>query len=127
MADFMGMYLPTLADFTAAIASEPGELARFEDIRAPFRSESEIERLLLSPYAVTGHEQSLLITHNTWFLNEVLPRLSARAPRGIVRGVPPSELFSRMEFQLWMDNGAVAPPSAPVAISTPSLDSEETP
>ena len=71
--------------------------------------------LLLSPYAVTGQIQALLVTHNTWFLSEVLPRLCATKILR-PRGVPPVELFARMSFELWMDNGAVAPPSAPKGI-----------
>ena len=114
LADFAGKYLPTLSDFAGAIAPVAGEEARFEDIQHAYRDDEAAMRLLRSPFAVTGLVQSLLITHNTWFLSEVLPRLCT-APRhtGLPRGVPPAELFERMRFELWMDNGAVAPPSAP--------------
>lgn len=117
VADFSGKYLPTLSDFVGAIAPLPGEEARFEEVRAPYRGNDAAMKLLLSPYAVTGQVQSLLLTHNTWFLSELLPRLSAGGPSvGLPRGVPPAELFARMRFELWMDNGAVAPPSAPTRI-----------
>src|SRR5690349_11038131 len=36
LADFSGKYLPTLSDFVGAIAAEPDEEARFEEIRRPF-------------------------------------------------------------------------------------------
>ena len=116
MADFSGKYLPTLADFTGAIAPVDGEAARFDEIARAY--DGDALQLLRSPYAVTGHVQSLLVTHNTWFLSEVLPRLCA-VPRtlGLPRGVPPAELFARMSFELWMDNGVVAPPSAPKRIT----------
>ncbi|HEY1549536.1 MAG TPA: hypothetical protein VGG28_17030, partial [Kofleriaceae bacterium] len=115
LADFAGRYLPTLADFAAAIAPIDGEAARFDEIAAPYRDDAAAMQLLASPYAVTGLEQALLITHNTWFLSEILPRLCSRVPSR-PRGVPPAELFGRMTFELWMDNGAVPPPSAPRGI-----------
>lgn len=121
LADFSGKYLPTLGDFAGAIAEVPDESARFEEIRRPYRDDGAAMRLLLSPYAVTGRVQSLLVTHNTWFLAEVLPRLCATRS-SLPRGVPPAELFARMRFELWMDNGVVAPPSAPAQISSRSGD-----
>ncbi len=117
LADFAGKYLPTLSDFADAIAPVAGEETRFEEIQHAYRGDEAAMRLLRSPFAVTGQVQSLLLTHNTWFLSEVLPRLSnAPQTRGLPRGVPPAELFARMRFELWMDNGAVAPPSAPKCI-----------
>lgn len=118
LADFSGKYLPTLADFTGAVEPVAGEEARFAEIAAAY-DDGAVQELLRSPYSVTGHVASLLVTHNTWFLSEVLPRLhpTTRA-LGMPRGIPPSELFQRMSFELWMDNGVVAPPSAPKKITT---------
>ncbi len=117
VADFSGKYLPTLGDFVSAIAPLPGEEARFEAIRGPYRGNDAAMKLLLSPHAVTGQVHSLLVTHNTWFLSELLPRLCPDTPSiGLPHGVPPDELFARMRFELWMDNGSAAPPSAPTRI-----------
>lgn len=118
LADFSGKYLPTLADFTGAIAEVAGEEARFAEIQRAYDDPAVLE-LLRSPYAITGHTASLLVTHNTWFLSEILPRLhpSTGAIR-MPRGIPPAELFERMSFELWMDNGVTAPPSAPKKITT---------
>lgn len=115
LADFSGKYLPTLGDFAGAIAAIDGEAARFDEIAQPYRGDDRAMALLRSPYAVTGQIQALLVTHNTWFLAEVLPRLCSTTI-ALPRGVPPGELFARMRFELWMDNGAVAPPSAPSKI-----------
>jgi hypothetical protein len=115
LADFSGKYLPTLGDFVGAIAPVAGEAARFDEIAHAYRGDDRAMALLRSPYAVTGQVQALLVTHNTWFLSEVLPRLCSTRI-ALPRGVPPSELFARMRFELWMDNGAVAPPSAPSGI-----------
>ncbi len=117
LADFAGKYLPTLSDFVGAIEPVVGEEARFLEIQHAYRDDEAAMRLLRSPFAVTGQVKSLLVTHNTWFLSEVLPRVcsTGRTTR-LPRGVPPSELFARMRFELWMDNGVVAPPSAPKRI-----------
>jgi len=117
LADFSGKYLPTLADFSGAIAHVAGEEARFAEIQRAFDDDAVLA-LLRSPYAVTGHVASLMITHNTWFLSEVLPRVHPATHAHMPRGIPPAELFQRMSFELWMDNGAVAPPSAPTKITS---------
>jgi hypothetical protein len=115
LADFSGRYLPTLGDFAAAIAPERGEEARFAEISAPY--DDDERELLRSPYAVTGLTASLLVTHNTWFLSEILPRILPRRARpAFPRGVAPAEIFARMRFELWMDNGAEPPPSAPTCV-----------
>ncbi len=117
LADFAGKYLPTLADFARAIAPVADEQPRFDEIQRAYADDAAALTLLRSPYAVTGRVQAQLVTHNTWFLSEVLPRLcpTLRA-HGLPRGIPPDELFQRMSFELWMDNGAVAPPSAPARL-----------
>ncbi|MEN0063474.1 MAG: hypothetical protein AAGA48_15085 [Myxococcota bacterium] len=112
-ADFGGRFIPTLTDFVDAIAPEGDESKRFVGIQAPYRDDDEAMRLLLSPYFVTGRIRALLVTHNTWFLGELLPRLCRRPPRLVPPGVPPDELFARMKFEAWMDNGATLPKSAP--------------
>jgi hypothetical protein len=117
LADFAGRFVPTLADFVNAIAPEPGEIERFRSIHAPYQGDDDVMRLLLSPFAVTGRVRALLVTHSTWFLTEVLPRLHPRVGAWSPRGVPPEELFARMRFQVWMDNGAELPPSSPRSTS----------
>jgi hypothetical protein len=112
LADFRGRFLPTLGDFVREIADELDEAARFEEIRRPFVGDDEAMALLLSPFGVTGCVRSLLVTHNTWFLSEMLPPILRRRP-AIAHGVRPDELFARMAFRLWMDNGSALPPSAP--------------
>lgn len=113
MADFGGRFIPTLTDFVVAIAEDGDESRRFSEINAPYRDDDEAMRILLSPYFVTGRIRALLVTHNTWFLGDILPRLVRRPPRLVPPGVPPDELFARMQFEAWMDNGAALPPSAP--------------
>lgn len=113
LADFSRRFIPTLGDFVDAIADDGDERERFAEIHGAYRGDDEVVGLLLSPYFITGEVKALLVTHNTWFLGEIVPRLLGRSPRLAVRGVPPGELFERMEFRMWMDNGRALPASSP--------------
>ena len=142
LADYRGRFIPTLSDFLAALDTDARaewahSKARFEEIQGPFRHVDAAMRLLLSPFSVTGSVAALMFTHNTWFLNEVLPRVVHDAPRGMLPGIAPSELFEGMRFRPWMDNGAATPPSypktlraipsaSPVPSTAPSTRQEET-
>lgn len=127
LADFRGRFIPTLGDFVAAIASDGDESARFAEIHAPYVDDDAAMRILLSPYFVTGRVRALLVTHNTWFLGAILPRLIRRPPRLVPPGVRPDELFARMRFEAWMDNGAALPPSAPRRTASSSSSSSPSP
>jgi hypothetical protein len=69
--------------------------------------------------ALTGKLHSLLITHNSWFIYDILPRIGALAhwrigalPRLESIVYSPADFFNAMHFELWMDNGMAIPPSA---------------
>lgn len=110
LADFSGRFVPTLADFVAAMAPELDMLEqKFDEIAAPLGDEAR--RILRSPYAITGRPRALLLTHNSWFLEEILPRLVSRLPT--MRGLRPTLIFDGMRFAPWMENGRAFPPSAP--------------
>lgn len=113
LADFRNRFVPTLGDFARAIAPDPGDERRLRDIRARYHGDDRVVELLLSPWAVTGRVEALLVTHNAWFLGEVLPALFPSVRREVVDAVRPDELFARMAFELWMDNGAALAPSCP--------------
>jgi len=52
------------------------------------------------------------LTHNSWFLNSILPRILDVPPELHDVTITPSTFFNALDFQLWMDNGAVLPASA---------------
>ena len=115
LEDFNKKFIPTLGDFVDAIPDQQatGLQARVESIHANLTSENpELSSLLLSPLATTGKLKSLLITHNSWFLNSILPQLSQRSQILNDITISPSDLFNPMQFHGWMDNGLMYPPSA---------------
>lgn len=109
LPDYRNKFIPNLSDFTNAIADDKADLKRFDKVIQQYQDDPKVCQLLLSPLAITGQLKSLLITHNSWFLNEILPLVFKRAPHIRNFEIPASLLFSRMEFQLWMNNGQVTP------------------
>ena len=113
LADYGNRFIPTLADFVSAISvDEPGMRRDIERFHSDFAGDPQISELLLSPLANTGRVRSLLVTHNSWFINTVLPQIFDVGP--LIQDFPivPADLFNAMEFKPWMDNGLAAPPSA---------------
>ena len=113
LADYGNRFIPTLADFISAVDVDERPLRKkFESIHADFAGDAKLSELLLSPLAVTGRVKSLLVTHNSWFINAVLPRLFDVDQRIENFDLAPAQLFNAMEFKPWMDNGLDCPPSA---------------
>lgn len=116
LMDYRRKFIPTLSDFVAAIDSSAMTLAlrqRLDRFHQEFaESHPEASELLLSPLALTGKIESLLITHNSWFINSVMPKVLGTTPRVINFEITPTDLFTSMRFEPWMDNGLAYPPSA---------------
>ena len=113
LADYGNRFIPTLADFVSAIAPEAPAVRRdVERFHADYAGNADVSRLLLSPLPVTGQFRSLLITHNSWFVNDILPRMFGTGSLLDDFPIVPSQLFNAMVFKPWMDNGLACPPSA---------------
>lgn len=116
LADYHNRFIPTLGDFCAAV-DESKLLASYrqtiDNLHGAYAGNAALSELLLSPLSVTGQFKSLLVTHNSWFLGQIVPRLFPDAPFAL-RECPlsPADLFAAMSFEPWMDNGAGWPPSA---------------
>jgi hypothetical protein len=115
IVDYHSKFIPTLSDFVEAINDDylPNDFKqRIETIHSIFIDNQNISDLMLSPLAQTGRIKSLLITHNSWFVNSILPRLFDSKPLIEEFVLEPSHLFNSMRVELWMDNGASFPNSA---------------
>jgi len=112
LPDYRNRFIPTLADFVEAIEPKEDDLQRFQTFFGDYKHNTKICRLLLSPLSHTGQAKSLLITHNSWFVNDILPLIFKTLPVLQEFSIAPNELFNRMSFKLWMDNGAEYPNSA---------------
>lgn len=115
LVDYRKRFIPTLSDFVSSIddnALDSNFAQRVEQFHQQFAITSEISELMLSPLMVTGNLKSLLITHNSWFVNNILPRIHQSSIHITEFTMTPTLLFESMNYQMWMDNGAELPPSA---------------
>jgi hypothetical protein len=114
LVDYHHRFIPTLADFVNAMDDIPmaGLAQRLEKFHVEFVKDSQFSTFLLSPLAVTGKLKSLLITHNSWFINHILPKLGNAQPFWVDFDIAPALFFDAMRFELWMDNGFEVPSSA---------------
>ncbi len=114
LVDFNHRFIPTLADFVSAMQDIPtaGLAQRLEQFHSDVIQDEKISATLLSPLAVTGQLKSLLITHNSWFINTILPMMGKSSAKMMAFDISPAMLFNPMRFELWMDNGMAVPPSA---------------
>jgi len=114
LIDYANKFIPTLGDFVDAIDDVliPNYRQKLEQFHQKYITDPKISTLMLSPLSHTGKVKSLLLTHNSWFVNEVLPQLFDFKPIIDDFLINPSFLFNAMEFELWMDNGIAFPSSA---------------
>jgi hypothetical protein len=112
LPDYLNRFIPTLADFTSALDRNDDDEKRLQEFTHSYEDDKELMDLLLSPLANTGSLIALFITHNSWFINEIVPKVLKRKPVITNFNISPADFFDRMNFQLWMDNGSAIPPSA---------------
>ncbi len=116
LPDFNNRFIPTLQDFIDCVADIPNLDAMLEkfyrDNEKYFSSNPEIKDLMLLPLWNTGEKTSLLLTHNSWFLGFVLPKIFPNKVKLPIVNfeINPSLLFQNMEYKPWM-NGVGVPPS----------------
>jgi hypothetical protein len=122
LPDYRNKFIPTLSDFVEAIDEKEINLiewrSRVESFHKKYATNKSVEQLLISPLSHTGKLVSLLITHNSWFLNFILPKIFDSSIVIDEINLAPSILFNNMKFELWMDNGSEAPQSARKLILT---------
>lgn len=111
LPDYQNRFIPTLSDFVNSIDNEAVSNYKFKEFAKSYEDDQDLIELLLSPLSVTGLEKSLLITHNSWFINEIVPKVLNRNIEIKNFDISPSDLFNNMQYQLWMDNGSAYPES----------------
>ncbi|GAA6764331.1 hypothetical protein AAFH68_02600 [Flavobacterium sp. CGRL1] len=111
LPDYQNRFIPNLSDFVKAIDDEAAADFDFKEFSKTYENDPELIELLLSPLSITGLQKSLLITHNSWFINEIVPKVLNRNIEIKDFNISPSDLFNNMKFKLWMDNGSAYPAS----------------
>ncbi|WP_444930744.1 DUF6915 family protein [Microbulbifer sp. SSSA002] len=114
LVDYHNKFIPSLSDFVETIDESqlPNNFRKdIEELHSRLSSNEEVSRLLLSPLSASGRFKSLLITHNSWFINHILPMIFDTNPVLDDFSINPSTFFNAMQPELWMDNGISYPPS----------------
>lgn len=114
LVDYQHRFIPTLGDFVEAMDDIPdnGWVQRLERFHADVVQDAAWSARLMSPLAATGKLKSLLLTHNSWFINSILPKIGGFKPLWMDFDIAPALFFNAMRFELWMDNGFECPASA---------------
>lgn len=114
LVDYQQRFIPTLNDFVSAIDATqlPKNFEQqLEQLHQYYLQDKTLSQLMLSPLALTGKLHSLLLTHNSWFIYDILPRIG-QLPKLENILYSPADFFNAMRFELWMDNGMAIPLSA---------------
>jgi len=113
LPDYSNKFIPTLSDFIESMDELTHcESLRINEVHQKFSFSTQERDLLLSPLSISGQLKSLLITHNSWFLNQIIPRIFNKKPQLIDFPISPDLLFSKINFKSWMDNGLNTLPSS---------------
>lgn len=116
LPDYQNRFIPTLADFVSAIDKTQSDRFDFVNFAKTYQTDNKLFDLLVSPLNNTGLKSSLLITHNSWFINEIVPKVLKREVEIKNFEIRPSDLFDNMSFKLWMDNGISFPESSKMTV-----------
>jgi hypothetical protein len=116
LPDYTGKFIPTLTDFVDCIAEIPSVKTKldvfYKENQKYFNDNLKVKELLMSPLWNTGKVKSLLITHNSWFVGSILPRIFKNLDMPVIDySISPSLLFNNMSYENWMQNGIDIPPS----------------
>jgi hypothetical protein len=113
LPDYHNRFIPTLNDFVEAIEFDIDIewKQKIEKCFKIYKEDREMANLLLSPLNITGSIKSLVLTHNSWFLNFIIPKILQKEFELREFEISISEIFNIMKFELWMDNGVDIPNS----------------
>lgn len=117
LPDYRGKFIPTLLDFVDEIEESKDDKQIISDFYADnqkfFIEYPNIKDLLMLPLWNTGKIKSLLLTHNSWFIGYVLPKIYKDIKIEIKDfSISPALMFERMRYQDWMSNGMTGIPNS---------------
>lgn len=121
MADFKNKNIPTLSDYVSLVQEKEDDAARLEQFQTEHKNlfdNDEINDLMVSPFAQTGKLVSLFITHNSWFVCEILTKLFGNINLEWVNfSISPNELTSRMLYANWLHGDGFAPSASNLPVN----------
>ncbi len=104
-------YIPDLLDFAESITDDEEDLLRLRRFHKNFAMDEAVSTLLISPLTVTGKIKSLFFTHNSWFVNSILPKIIGTKYDIKDADISPAHFINRMKVESWMKGEAYPPNS----------------
>ncbi|MDF1695322.1 MAG: hypothetical protein P1U56_05795 [Saprospiraceae bacterium] len=113
LPDYHHKFIPTLSDFVDQMEEiTDDEKIKINTIHTEYNFTPKETELVLSPLGLTGEMKSLLLTHNSWFLHVVLPKIFNRPIALKDYSISPSAVFEKMNYSDWMNNGVTGLPAS---------------
>jgi len=111
-ADFNKRFIPTIADYFEDFKTVGDEEELIEKFYSRYCNEftEEQKEFLKFPLKATGKIHSLLLTHNQYWLLEVMPKIfKDYKPKLQNFDINPSIVTDRLYFHSWINNGLTLP------------------
>lgn len=113
LPDYSNRFIPTLSDFACEIEDlTEQETQLINELHKKFSFSPKETELLLSPLTIHGSVNALLITHNSWFINHIMPKIFRTRPCITEFAISPDLLFQKMKFSDWMNGGMNSTPQS---------------
>ena len=118
LEDFSQKFIPTFSDYVQLCSDSPEDKELIETFyqenAAFFETYPQVKTLMLEPLFNTGKLKSLLLTHNSWFIGKILPKIFKDIKIEIKDySISPAVFFNRCRYDDWLSNGQgkTVPPS----------------
>jgi hypothetical protein len=105
LEDFIG-HIPSLLDYIKLIPENEGNKKKLEAFQKEnpelFPTTGRIGKIMMSPLWNTGKINGLFVTHNSFFVGEILPLLDF-TPIQKDYSIAPADFLSQMEYPDWIN------------------------
>jgi hypothetical protein len=129
LPDFQNKFVPSLSDYFELFEPNNEDVIKitkfnngyYEWLNDCFGEDftDEVISFMMQPFHNTGTYVSLYLTHNSWFVNTILPKVFKRIGvyhwdchyNGVDVIIKPSDFLNRMKYDSWIQNGQTYPKS----------------
>ncbi len=129
LPDFQNKFVPSLSDYFELLEPKDDDIIKINKFQNGYGEwlcdcfgydfMEEVISLMMQPFHNTGMYVSLYLTHNSWFVNTILPKVFKKIGvyhwdcryNGVDVIIKPSDFLNRMKYDSWIQNGQTYPKS----------------
>lgn len=128
LPDFGNKFIPSISDYFDLLSTDESFIKEVEQKINNFVNSfasiiidkcnnkfDSISNLMISPFNNTGNRRSLLLTHNSWFIGNILPKIFPEIScidfLNMKDNIPPSFFLNNLKYDSWIQNGLTYPKS----------------